>query len=134
LLPEENVELERLLAAQAERGAVVDQFLTTVVVVPNVADPAETGNLSPLVLDADGMPGVVVCTNAEVARGFADRAPYLLTMAGVQLVIRLRDGAGLLLFGPDGGMRMEPALLTRIRADVEAMARARDGGQGGSRA
>ncbi len=122
-LPEATVALERLVKSGRSEFDVVQQFLRTVVVVPVVA-PADgdSAGLAPLMSHHDGADVVLAFTTAEGAQEVADRTPYVLTVSGTSLILRLPDGIGIALFATEGNVSLAPALLREIRRDIASQA------------
>lgn len=120
---EATVELVNLIAARAAKTAVVDQMLRTVLVVPVlVPDSDHPDRLAPFTVSKGDVTDAVAFATVEDAEQVRDLIPYVISMAGVSLVLRLPDGVGLLLFSEHGNVAFEPSLLADIRSDMRALA------------
>lgn len=125
-LPAETEVLEQIIAERADKYAVVQQMLQTVLVVPvDVISDGQTESIAPVTITVNERPNVVTFTRAEGAEQIRDRTQHAATMSGTSLILRLPDDVGLLLFTPFGNVDFDPQLLAAIRADLHQSAGSR---------
>lgn len=98
------------------RGAAIEEFLRTVVVVPSAEPDGEA--FTPM-LARVGDDDVLVCfTSAEALAASSAPAASVLTMVGASLVLRTPPDVGLVVDAGGRVLAMRPTLVRAVRDDV----------------
>ena len=100
--------------------AVLWTFAASTVFVPSVADPGEDrSGLRPVYFPKGEHQMLTVFSSAEAAKATSERAPFLLTITGAELLLAMPTEAGLVLNpGTMVGFDTVPQGLAAFRAEL----------------
>ncbi|MBC9925964.1 MULTISPECIES: hypothetical protein [unclassified Leucobacter] len=115
--------MERLIgeakAGRLELPELAAEFLGLSVALPSSTDPSEAG-VTPVFVDIEGVPFMVVAASTEALRKTAALAGFAVTKRAADIVSGIAPGLGLLVHTVHDTISFAPEILDDLRAGTSA--------------
>ncbi|WP_062211704.1 hypothetical protein [Demequina oxidasica] len=125
-VPESTVALESAIASaptdEIGRVRAMQAFLRATVVLPSGTDVSSFDSVTPVMFPPGGEQCIAVFTSADAAAPVASRAPYMLTISGTSLILRVAKETSIAVSSTAGVVVFSSELLQAVRDDLATRA------------